>query len=149
MREKAMRYENSRTGGQFIVLTTYHHHNWHFHRVIESLNGLGWKGPQWSSSFNPHAMCRVASHQTRLPRATSSLALNVSRDGASTTSLGNLFQCFTTLWEKNFLLISNLNFPCLSLRPFPPLSYHYPLSQTVINIYMYMYKLLWLWVASY
>ena len=29
--------------------------------------------------------------QTRLPRATSSLAFNASRDGASTTSLGNLF----------------------------------------------------------
>ena len=54
-------------------------------------------------------MCRVANHQTRLPRATSSLALNASRDGASTTSLGNLFQCVTTLWVKNFLLISNLN----------------------------------------
>jgi len=54
-------------------------------------------------------MRRVANHQTRLPRATSSLALNASRDGASTTSLGNLFQCITTLWVKNFLLISNLN----------------------------------------
>jgi len=29
----------------------------------ESQNGLGWKGPQWSLSFNPAAMCRVASHQ--------------------------------------------------------------------------------------
>jgi len=29
-------------------------------------------------------MCRVTNHQTRLPRATSSLALNASRDGAST-----------------------------------------------------------------
>jgi len=36
-------------------------------------------------------MCRVANQQTRLPRATSSLALNASRDGASTASLGNLF----------------------------------------------------------
>jgi len=57
-------------------------------------------------------MCRVANHQTRLPRATSSLALNAS--------LGNLFQCVSTLWVKNFLLISNLNLPCLSLKPFPP-----------------------------
>ena len=45
-------------------------------------------------------MCRVANHQTRLPRATSSLASNASRDGASTTSLDNLFQCVTTLCEK-------------------------------------------------
>ena len=70
-------------------------------------------------SFNPPAMCGVTNHQTRLPRATSSLALNASRDGASTTSLGNLFQCVTTLCVKNFLLISNLNLPCLSLKPFP------------------------------
>ena len=33
--------------------------------------------------------------------------------------LGNLFQCVTSLCVKNFLLISNLNLPCLSLRPFP------------------------------
>jgi len=33
-------------------------------------------------------MCRVANQQTRLPRATSSLALNACRDGASTASLG-------------------------------------------------------------
>ena len=39
--------------------------------------------------------------------------------GASTASLGNLFQCVTTLCVKNFLLISNLNLPCLSLKPFP------------------------------
>jgi len=36
-------------------------------------------------------MCRVANQQPRLPRATSSLALNACRDGASTASLGNLF----------------------------------------------------------
>ena len=45
--------------------------------------------------------------QTRLLRAPSSLALNVCRDGASTTSLGNLFQCFTTLIVKNFFFISS------------------------------------------
>jgi len=33
--------------------------------------------------FQPPAMCRVANQQTRLPIATSSLALNASRDGAS------------------------------------------------------------------
>jgi len=41
--------------------------------------------------FQPPAMCRVANQQPRLPRATSSLALNACRDGASTASLGNLF----------------------------------------------------------
>ena len=68
-------------------------------------------------------MCRVTNHQTRLPRATSSLALNVSRDGASTTSLGNQFQCITTLWVKNFLLITNLNLPS-QLKTIPP----YPIT---------------------
>jgi len=48
-------------------------------------------------------MCRGTNHQNRMPRATVSLALNASRDGASTTSLGNLFQCVTTLCVKNFL----------------------------------------------
>jgi len=64
-------------------------------------------------------MCRVANHQTRLPRATANLALSASRDGASTSYLGNLFQCVNTLCVKNFFLISNLNLPCLSLKPFP------------------------------
>ena len=69
--------------------------------------------------FQPPAMCRVVNQQARLPTATSSLALNASRDGASTASLGNMFQCLTTLWVKNFLLISKLNLPCLGLKPFP------------------------------
>ena len=60
-------------------------------------------------------MCRVTNHQTRLPRATSSLALNSYRDGASTASLDNLFQCITILYVKNFLLISNLNLPFIKI----------------------------------
>jgi len=36
--------------------------------------------------FQPPAVCRVANHQTRLPRATSSLALNPSRDGAGSSA---------------------------------------------------------------
>ena len=41
--------------------------------------------------------CYVQGHQPldQVARATSSLALNASMDGASTTSLGNLFQCVT------------------------------------------------------
>ena len=38
--------------------------------------------------FQPPAVCRAANQQPRLPRATSSLALNACRDGASTASLG-------------------------------------------------------------
>mgnify|MGYP001853022146 CR=1 FL=1 len=48
----------------------------------------------------------VATHQLRLPKASSSPALNPSRDGALTAALGNLCQCLTSLWEKNFFLTS-------------------------------------------
>jgi len=44
--------------------------------------------------------------------------LNASRDGASTASLGNLFQCVSTLWVKNFLLIYILILLSQE-RPFP------------------------------
>ena len=47
------------------------------------------------------------------------LALNTSRDGASTTSLGSPFQHLTTLLVKNFPLTSNLNLPSFNLKPFP------------------------------
>ena len=36
-------------------------------------------------------------NQIRLPRTPSNLALNTTKDEASTTSLGNLFQCLATL----------------------------------------------------
>ncbi|NXJ99538.1 HLTF factor, partial [Corythaixoides concolor] len=49
----------------------------------------------------------------------SNLTLNVSRDGLSTTSLGNLCQCFTTLIVKNFFLVSSLSLPSFSLKPLP------------------------------
>ena len=53
---------------------------WIYHRIIE------WPGLKRTTMiilFQPPAMCRVTNHQTRLPRATSSLALNGSRDGAN------------------------------------------------------------------
>ncbi|KAK4818202.1 hypothetical protein QYF61_008586 [Mycteria americana] len=56
-------------------------------------------------------------NKIRLLRVPSNLTLNVSRDGASTTSLGNLFQCLPTLIVKNFFLKSSLNLPSLSLKP--------------------------------
>ena len=58
------------------------------HRITER---PGLQRPTMLIQFQPPAMRRVANQQPRLPRATSSLALNASRDGASTTSLGNLF----------------------------------------------------------
>jgi len=53
-------------------------------RIIE---WSGLKRPTMPIQFQPPAMCRVANQQPRLPRATSSLALNACRDGASTTDL--------------------------------------------------------------
>jgi len=52
-------------------------------------------------------------------KAQSNLALNTSREGASTAFLGNLFQCLTTLRVKNLFPISNLNLPSFSLKPLP------------------------------
>jgi len=62
--------------------------------ITESQNGLGWKGPQGSWISKPPAR---QGHQPphlldQVARAPSNLALNTSRDGASTTSLGSLFQ---------------------------------------------------------
>ena len=63
------------------------------HRVIEQLR---MQGTLKLIQFQTPATIKVATHQLRLPRAPSSLALIPSRDGAPTASLGNLFQCFTT-----------------------------------------------------
>jgi len=51
--------------------------------------------------------------------ATSTCLLNISRGCDSTTSLGSLSQCLTTLSVKKFFLISNLNLPWCNLRPLP------------------------------
>jgi len=64
-------------------------------------------------------MDRDTFHQTRLLKAPSSLALNTSRDGAATTSLGYLCQHLTTLRVKNFFFLSKLNLLSLSLNPLP------------------------------
>jgi len=68
---------------------------------------------------NPSATGRDPFHQPRVLQAPYNLALNTAREGTATASLGNLFQCFTTLMVKNFFLISNLNLPSFSLEPFP------------------------------
>ena len=47
------------------------------HRTIE---WPGLKGTTMIIWFQPPAVCRVTNQQTRLPRATSSLALNASRE---------------------------------------------------------------------
>ena len=58
-------------------------------------------------------------HEVRVLKAPSNLTLNASRDGASTTCLGNLCQRPTPLIVTNVLLLSNLNLPSFSLKPLP------------------------------
>lgn len=60
--------------------------------------------------------------------AISTHLLDMSRNCDSTTSLGSLVQCLTTLPMKKFFLTPNLNLPWCNLRPFAhilrtPLSY--------------------------
>ena len=90
-----------------------------FHRIIEAQKGLGWKGPLRPSSSN--CLLQAGSPPTRpgCSTAPSSVALNASEEGASTASLGKLFQCLTALTGRNFFLISSLNLSSSSLKPFP------------------------------
>ena len=86
------------------ILTSFFPSTVIFHKTESQLIGcykpsqnqriLEWPGLKRTTmliELQPPAMSRVANQQTRLPRATSSLALNACRDGASTASLGNLF----------------------------------------------------------
>ncbi|KAK4828550.1 hypothetical protein QYF61_027519 [Mycteria americana] len=95
------------------------------HMVSKGKDNLG-----YLKSHHP-AMSKDIFNSIRLLRAPSNLTLNVSRDGASTTSLGNMFQCFTTLILKNVVLISSLNLPSFSLKPLPLL-----LSQQALLKYL-------------
>ena len=72
---------------------------WEFHRIKESF--------QLEGTLNGHPAQLPRSEQGHLQlnqmlRAPSNLTWNVSKDGASTTSLGNLFQCLTKfIWANN------------------------------------------------
>ena len=68
------------------------------HRTITELSEL-------EGTSKGHLVQLPANEQGHLQEdqvAPSSLTLNVSKDGASTTSLGNLFQCFITIIVKYF-----------------------------------------------
>lgn len=52
------------------------------------------------------------------PSAKSLHLLNPPKGGDSTSSLGSVFQCLTSLSMNNFFLISSLNLPWHNLRPF-------------------------------
>jgi len=61
-------------------------------------------------------MGRDTFHYTRSFKTPSNLVLNTSKEGAFTTSLGNLLMCLTILIVKHLFLISNLNLPSFSLK---------------------------------
>ena len=73
---------------------------------------FGLEGTLKTILFQPPAMSRDTFHQPRLLKALSSLALNLSREGAATASLGTLCQGLTTL-------IMILNLPSFSLKRLP------------------------------
>lgn len=70
------------------------------HMAIESFE-LG--GPLKAMQPNSLALNRDSYSLMWLHRALPSMTLNVSKDGASIMSLGNVFQCFTILIIRNFL----------------------------------------------
>ena len=88
-----------------------------YHRIIES---QGWKWPARSSSpiILPLNIA-TTSHKTIYHSSSSRHLLNTARDSDSTTSLGRPFQCLTTLWEKRFFFMYNLNLLWNNLWPFP------------------------------
>jgi len=59
-----------------------------YHKIIEWLE---LEGTTKAIQFQSHG--QVATHQIRLPRASPSLALNASKDGASKLSLSNVHWC--------------------------------------------------------
>ena len=59
-------------------------------------------------------------HKIRLLKAPPNMTLNTTNNGASTTSLGNLFHCLATLIIKNIFLISKstlFQFKTITLCP--------------------------------
>jgi len=73
---------------------------------------LSWKGPL-QRPCNEEGHLQLGESAQNLD-----LTLNVSKDEASTTSLGRLCQYFTTTLVKNVFFISDLNLPSFSLKPF-------------------------------
>ena len=78
-------------------------------------------------SSQPPAMCRVANQQPRLPRATSSLALNACRDGASIPPWATCSVRHHPLGEKSPLRI----------QPKPPLSQFKTIPPCPITIHLH------------
>jgi len=95
------------------------------HYFIESYNHIDWV----EKDHNAHPVptpCYVQGRQPAAHAAQSHIqpGLECLQGWGIHSLLGQPVQCVTTLWGKSFLLISNLNLPCLSLnhsrkQPFP------------------------------
>ena len=97
------------------------------HRLMDWFGLGGTLEIIWSQ---PPARSRDISHQPRVLRAPSNLALSPAREGAATVSLGSLGQGLTTLLGKNFFPISDLNLPSVSSEPFPLVPSLHPLGKS-------------------
>lgn len=74
---------------QLAILSSFHYRIVEWLKLEEILNILP-------------VVNRIANHWINVPRGPSNLALNVSRTGASATTLGSLLWFLTTLWVKSF-----------------------------------------------
>ena len=87
--------------------------------VTESWSGVGWK-ETLETIISLHSLSWTeTSFANHAAKASSNLALNTARDGASPASLDSLCQCLTTFTVKNFFLVSNLNLCSFVLNPSP------------------------------
>ena len=86
-----------------------------YHRIIE------WPGLERTSVIEFQPPCYVQGCQPPDQAAQSHIqpGLECLQGWGIHSLLGQPVQCVTTLCVKNFFLISNLNLPCLILRPFP------------------------------
>lgn len=104
--------------GIFIFYSTGH---------IESQNNRKvWVGSDLERSFNPRTCRRTGHPSLHQVARLFNLTLNTSRDGAS-TSLGNPFQCLTTLIIKNV----------------------FPITEQLVPDHLFSTPLPWTWYTIY
>ena len=106
--------EKSRSFSPFIIYAHFHFEivlvffqkSQYYLQVIKSQDPQSWKRSLRAIQSNSPAMNRNTTARSGCPRpyALSSLTLKVSRNGASTKTVGKQFQCLTTPTVKDFFL---------------------------------------------